>query len=178
MKQQQFNPFEDRQSRNIRNDLSESLLEVLETHSTIPAQRVAEKYLKEKLSPVYSAYIKDRLDRYDRALQALPSEKANSLIKASILWDLKLFFEVHEILEPEWIDAQGDRKLFLQALIRAAGVYLYLELGYRDRAEKISHKAIPILRQFKNDLMKYLEANRLISALEDLPDIPPRISKI
>jgi len=177
MKQQQFNPFEDRLSRNIRNDLSESLLDVLKTRSAKPAQRVAETYLRQNLSPIYRAYIKDRLDRYDQALHALPSGKTNCLRQASTLWDGELFFEVHEILEPEWIDAQGDRKLLLQALIRAAGVYIYLELGYRDRAKKISHKAIPVLRQFKDDLLKYLEANRLISALEELTDTPPRISK-
>jgi len=150
---------------------------VLETHTTMPAQRVAETYLRQDLPPVYRAYIRDRLDRYDQALQALPAKKINCLLQAAILWDLELFFEVHEILEPEWIDAQGDQKLMLQALIRAAGVYLYIELGYRDRAEKISHKAIPILKKFKDDILKYLDANQLISALETLPDIPPRISK-
>ena len=68
----------------------------------------------------------------------LPAKADDYLAIAVILWDLDLFFEVHEILEPPWIKAQGDRKLLLQALIRAAGVYINLELGYTDRAAKIS----------------------------------------
>ena len=43
-----------------------------------------------------------------------------SLCAASVLFDAKLFFEVHELLESEWRDAAGDLKTFLQGLIQVA----------------------------------------------------------
>jgi hypothetical protein len=43
-----------------------------------------------------------------------------SLCAASVLFDAKLFFEVHELLEIEWREAVGDLKIFLQGLIQVA----------------------------------------------------------
>jgi len=94
---------------------------------------------------------------------------------AVLLWDLELFFEVHEILEPEWIMASGDHKLLLQALIRAAGVYINLELKYRDRASKISTKALPVLIGFQQKLERVMNVKHLISALEKLSPTAPHI---
>lgn len=51
------------------------------------------------------------------ATQALTSW---SLCAASVLFDAKLFFEVHELLESEWREAVGDLKTFLQGLIQVA----------------------------------------------------------
>ncbi len=43
-----------------------------------------------------------------------------ALCAASALFDAKLFFEVHELLESEWREARGDLKIFLQGLIQVA----------------------------------------------------------
>jgi len=171
-----FNPFTDRLSRDIRNQLSVSLPDAINSGSLAPVQQVADRFCAETLLPAHLDYIKNRLQKYTDALNRLPSDKDDYMAVASILWDLQLFFEVHEILEPLWIKAQGEEKLLLQALIRAAGVYINLELGYRDRAEKIAGKAIPVLIRFQQNLINEIDAEKLISALQKLDPDPPQIS--
>ena len=170
-----FNPFEDRLSRDIRNDLSESIIEVLTDRAIEPAETIATGYLKTNLPQIYTDYIDQRLSRYTAALTKL-SEKSNLLSQAAVLWDLKLFFEVHEILEPQWMTADGDQKRLLQALIRAAGVYINLELNYLPRAEKIAAKALPVLRELQDELARELKVANLIEALETLSMPPPQLS--
>lgn len=170
-----FNPFEDRLSRDIRNDLSESVMEVLAGRSLDPANQAAARYLALDLPAAHARYIDQRLERYGKALSRITAD-SDMLLQAAVLWDLGLFFEVHEILEPAWIKAAGDRKRLLQALIRAAGVYINLELGYLQRAEKIAAKALPVLKQLRDDLAPALEAENLIEALETLAESPPRLS--
>ncbi len=172
----EFNPFTDRLSRDIRNQLSVSLPEAINSGSLAPVQNVADHFLANPLPLAHQNYLKNRLQKYAEAMKQISEDKDDHMIVAVILWDLKLFFEVHEILEPEWIKAQGDKKLLLQALIRAAGVYINLELGYRERAAKIGRKAIPVLIRFQQDLQNHLDAEKLISALQDLNPDPPQIS--
>lgn len=174
MTPQLFNPFEDRLSRDIRNGLSETIIEVLETGSPETAVAAASSYRRQSLGSIYTAYIDQRLDRYKCALAALnPGDSV--LHQAAVLWDLQLFFEVHEILEPAWIAAKGDEKRLLQALIRAAGVYINLELGYRQRAAKIGAKTIPILKELRADLAPQIQIDKLITSLEALAEKPPQI---
>ena len=170
-----FNPFEDRLSRDIRNDLSESILEVLDSHSIAPAQAVADAYKKQHLNPIYRDYIEDRITRYEASLARI-GPQTSILRTGAVLWDNGLYFEVHEVLEPPWMNAIGDEKLLLQAMIRAAGVYINLELDYRDRAAKISAKALPVLRQFRDTLQRDLDADALVTALETLSVEPPRLT--
>ena len=170
----QFNPFEDRLSRDIRNDLSESIIEVLTEKSLLPAEQVASKYRRQNPAACYSEYIDQRLDRYGRALALMPAG-SGLLHRAAVLWDLKLFFEVHEILEPSWIKAKGDEKRLLQALIRSAGVYINLELNYRQRARKIADKAVPVLKELGTALEGIIDTDNLIAALETLDKDPPRL---
>ena len=172
----EFNPFTDRLSRDIRNELSVSLPKAIEIRSLEPVQIVADRFLADPLPDTHLHYIDRRLQNYADALNRLPANTDDYMSVAVILWDLKLFFEVHEILEPEWIKAQGDKKLLLQALIRAAGVYINLELGYNDRAAKIGAKAIPVLIRFQEKLQKVLNAEKLIKALQELDSDPPQIS--
>ena len=172
----EFNPFTDRLSRDIRNDLSVSLAKAIEIGSLQPVQAVADHFLAGRLPEAHLQYINSRLQNYADAINRLPANTEDYMSAATILWDLKLFFEVHEILEPEWIKAQGDRKLQLQALIRAAGVYINLELDYRDRAAKIGGKAVPVLIRFQKDLRKDLDVEKLIRALQELTPIAPKIS--
>jgi hypothetical protein len=171
----EFNPFTDRLSRDIRNELSVSLPKAIEIRSLEPVQIVADRFLAQQLPDTHLQYINNRLQNYADALNRLPANTDDYMGIAIVLWDLKLFFEVHEILEPEWIEAQGDKKLLLQALIRAAGVYINLELGYRDRAAKIGGKAIPVLIRFHKELQKDLNAEKLIGALQELAPIAPKI---
>ena len=170
-----FNPFEDRLSRDIRNDLSETVIDVLNTRSTRRAEEVADYYRRKNLAPPYSEYIDERLKHYRLALESL-REDSSLLEQAAGLWDLGLFFEVHEILEPAWMEAAGNEKRLLQALIRAAGVYINLELGYEQRAQKISAKTLPVLKELKQELTGYIDGETLVAALEKLSPVPPRLS--
>ena len=172
----EFNPFTDRLSRNIRNQLSEALPEAIRKKLLYPVRQIADRYLTDQLPSVHRLYIKSRLQRYETALQVVKAlETEHPVTVAVILWDLELFFEVHEILEPEWMQADGDNKLLLQALIRAAGVYINLELGYRERARKIAGKAIPVLIRNQTEMNSYLKTEKLTAALESLSPKAPKI---
>lgn len=174
MDSMQFNPFEDRLSRDIRNDLSETVIGMLESGSLADAERIAAGFRPKNLAAHYLEYIDERLKRYSIALKILP-EDCGLLDQAAVFWDLELFFEVHEILEPAWMDAKGDQKRLLQALIRAAGVYINLELGYEQRARKICAKALPVIRELKQELAGSIDGDALLAALESLAVEPPRL---
>ncbi len=163
----------DRLSRDIRNDLSEALVTVLADKSLEPAEKVAALYLEEALPPIYTHYIDDRLKCYAKALQTIAAGGADPLWQGLVLWDLRLFFEVHEILEHAWLNAQGEEKKFLQSMIRAAGVYIKLEHGYGAAAQKIAAKALPVLEANRQRLAIYTTPEKLTAALHDLSIEPP-----
>ena len=169
-----FNPFEDRLSRDIRNDMSESIVAVLADRSLDTAKAVAQTYLQKNLAEPYADYIHARLYRYARALDQI-QPYTSLLHRAAVLWNLQLLFEVHEILEPAWMVASGNSKLILQALIRSVGVYINLELGYQERAAKIASKALPILKKLKAEVADEIDVDELLVALERLTPTPPLI---
>lgn len=168
-----FEPFMDRLSRDIRNDLSESLVTVLEEGVLKPAEEVAADYLKKSPAPCYVEYMDKRLQQYRVALDRIKGGFEDPLWQGLVLWDLGLFFEVHEILEHAWLRAKGDEKLLLQAMIRAAGVYIKVEYGYTDAAAKIAAKAVPVLKENQERLAAYIDPIVLIRALEQMEETPP-----
>ncbi len=173
MMNQCFDPFRDRLSRDIRNELSESLLDCLQDHQLTAAQKIAEGYLAKDPGPVYVDYINDRLDRYTRFLAHVAEGPADVVWQGFVLWDLGLFFEVHEIIEHAWLRSSGPEKLFLQALIRAAGVYIKSEYGFYEIAEKIASKALPVLENNTDRLAVYTDPERLLVALRSATRTPP-----
>ena len=172
MKEKLFNPFEDRLSRDIRNELSENLAVAITTGSAEQLANVVEKYRRRQLAGCYTAYIEDRCVRYEKALAAICPGIIDPIRRSLILWDLGLFFEVHEVLELSWYTAEGQVKLTMQALIRAAGVYIKREYGFQEAAARIAAKAIPVLEENRAFLARYFQPDKLISALSS-PDIPP-----
>lgn len=52
-----------------------------------------------------------------------------ALRKATLLFNRWCFFEVHEVLEPVWMEEVGDVKRFLQGLIQAAVALYHLGRG-------------------------------------------------
>lgn len=181
-----FNPFEDRLSRDIRNNLSEGLAEAVETGSTEKLVQTVAYYRQQHLADYYHAYLEDRYARYTQALEKIQGNDISDIIhgpihdpiqQGVILWNLGLFFEVHEVLEHAWYSAEGDMKVTLQALIRAAGVYIKQEYGFNDAAERIAAKAIPVLRENGNILDNYFETEKLISALKNPTDAPPLLAQ-
>jgi len=168
-----FDPFRDRLSRDIRNDLSESLLVCLRERQLDPARAVADRFLVNHPGPEQVAYIKDRLARYARFLDQAVQGPNDVVWQGLALWDLGLHFEVHEILEPTWFHAQGAEKVFLQALIRAAGVYIKGECGFSEAAAKLAAKALPGLAANRDRLAAYTDPERLLAAMRAPHEKPP-----
>jgi uncharacterized protein len=168
-----FQPFTDRLSRDIRNDLSKSLVTVIYDQSLDPARKIAGNYLQANPAPVYRDYINDRLSRYQRVLEIIGDRTNDPLFIALVLWDEQLFFEVHEILEHAWLKTKGEEKLFLQAMIRSAGVYVKRDAGYADVAARLCLKALPVLENNRHRLAPYTDPERLIQALRHGNAPPP-----
>lgn len=168
-----FDPFRDRLSRDIRNDLSASLLDCLHKAALTPARQVAERFLAAQPGPEHTAYINDRLTRYDQFLAQVSDGPDDVLWQGLLLWDLGLFFEVHEILEHAWLHAQGAEKELLQAMIRAAGFYIKGEFGFFEGAQKLAARALPVLEAHRDRLARYCQPERLLTALRERHPQPP-----
>lgn len=71
---------------------------------------------------VRTAVARERLQRYAAALDQAPrgDDLATRLAQARVLFAHALYFEVHEILEPPWRTATGERRRYLQGIIQAA----------------------------------------------------------
>ncbi|MFT5698334.1 MAG: hypothetical protein ACI8ZB_001189 [Desulforhopalus sp.] len=170
-----FHPFEDRFSRDMRNALSSALASAIETGDNSTLTATIKDFEAMELAPHYLNYLEDRCDHYKKALESIKTGE-NPIKQAVILWNQGLFFEVHEVLEHAWYDAEGDEKLTLQALIRAAGVYVKLEYGYTAPAKKIAGKSWPILQDNRILLTSYFDPAALISALQNVEPKPPNLT--
>ena len=60
----EFNPFTDRLSRDIRNELSVSLPKAIEIRSLEPVQIIADRFLADPLPDAHLHYISSRLQNY------------------------------------------------------------------------------------------------------------------
>ena len=168
-----FDPFADRLSRDIRNDLAAALSQVLEQRDIAPVSEVADSYLRRNSEPVYREYILNRLAGYRIFLNHIREGPQDTFRLALVLWDQRFFFEVHEVLEHEWLKAEGEEKRVLQGMIRAAGVYIKLESGYREAARKIAGRALPVLEEQREFLARYFNPDKLYRHLKDLTLPPP-----
>lgn len=172
-----FDPNNDRLARDIRNALSKALVAGLDRLDIKPADDLAAQYLSQPLGSVYHNYIRQRLDRYRQALNLITKKQLTSPFEqAVILWNLGLFFEVHERLEGLWIQAAGRRRLALQALIRAAGVYVHLGHGKQSAAVNMAGKAVAGLTEFGDALPELGNTKTLIESLNRQDPTAPELS--
>ena len=176
MTNQLFNPFEDRLSRDIRNNLSEGLAKAVETGNSDKLIQIVDYYRQQTLADCYRNYLEDRNTRYEQALKTIGGGITDPIHQGLVLWNLGLFFEVHEVLEHAWYSAEGNMKLTLQALIRAAGVYIKREYGFNDAAKRIAAKTIPVLEANQDILEGYFKTKQLTSALNNLEALPPKLN--
>ena len=56
---------------------------------------------------------------------------------AAVLWNERLFFEVHEVLEKVWVGASGDERQALQGVIQIAVAFHHLAHGNRRGARSL-----------------------------------------
>jgi len=170
-----FNPFTDRLSRDLRNDLSEAFAKAVESGDPTELEQTLSGYQNRQLTGFYQTYFAERQRRYRHALETIGQEDRSPLARGVVLWNLELFFEVHEVLEHAWYDAEGELKATLQAMIRAAGVYIKRESGLFAAADKIAAKAIPVLERNSALLAPFFSVSPLIAALADRQAPPPKL---
>jgi len=177
-----FDPFSDRSARIVRNTLSEMLRNCLGRREVF--SRVPDQLLAVFSQPPYADYIQDRFERYRAATaEALVAGDA-PMAPADVLWRHGLYFEFHEVLEPLWQAATGDKREGLKGLIQAAGAWVHREAGRDAAAVGLAKKAVTRLRRFGNALddMPTVQLASLVGDLEKLvataeaPPIPKTIS--
>jgi hypothetical protein len=94
-------------------------------------------------------------DAYRRHPLGRPDTVDGALVRAAALWDARLFFEVHEVLEAVWQRTTGDVRQALQGVIQMAVAFYHLAAGNlrgarqlltdgRDRLAATEH-ALPLL---------------------------------
>ena len=172
-----FEPFQDRLSRDIRNELSAALPLALAQNALTPVEGVAQRYLQQDLASPYLAYIEARLAGYTKAFAMIArTEAKDALAKALVFWDLGLFFEVHEILEQAWRGAQGAEREILQAMIRAAGFYIKGEYGYFEAGARMAARAVVALEKNRQGCTGF-DLDTLLASLRNLDPIPPKLMR-
>ena len=153
MNLEKFDPFNNRQARDIRNTLSKSFLESLVEKDVSVFQKRAAGYLQQDLEQVYQMYVKKRLLKYDEVFALIEQGKIEEKFhQALILWDQELYFEMHELLEKIWINAAGNERKALQGLIRAAGMKIHAESGNIKASITMGRKAQGDLQLYKGAL--------------------------
>lgn len=75
----------------------------------------------------------------DRALDPPDPPLETALAQGGALFAAGLYFEVHEILEPHWMRAEGETRETLQGLIQAAVGYQHLANGNLAGARALLH---------------------------------------
>jgi hypothetical protein len=172
----QFDPFRDRLARDIRNGLSTALIKGLDQSKPDLVHAAAADFLARDLAPHYRDYIRERLCLYEAVFTDIGRTGETDIFpQALFLWDMGLFFEVHERLETIWLKATGDRRLALQGMIRAAGTYAKWESGEFDAARKMAAKAATALTAYRAALPQSVpNLDALITQLRELTtELPP-----
>ena len=171
-----FDPFNDRLSRDIRNTLSEAFIDALAQMAPSGYQAVAEKWLAEKLAAGYVNYIQDRLHHYDLVLEKIITTRLDdALLQSLALWNKGLFFEFHDHLERIWQQTTGDERQALKGLIKAAGMYIHMEHNRQQAAKSLSIKSLNLIRQYSHCLTFITNLNVLTKGLENLDPISPKL---
>lgn len=81
-----------------------------------------------------------RLSAYERVLDEVPNgtDLEQRLGQAESLFAADLYFEVHEVLEPAWLEAEGRERAWLQGLIQAAVAWHHFDAGNRKGATSLA----------------------------------------
>jgi len=156
-----FDPFTHRLSRDVRNTLSTALAQSLADADPHIFEMAAEEWLDRLSHDACRRYVEERRRRYRQAFDAASELSSEKLLpQIAILWNLKLYFEVHEVAEEAFHAASGSDRKFLQGLILAAGVFVPQEAGRHGAAESLSKRAYGLLNEYRSRMsfMKNSEA--------------------
>ncbi|MBI1728531.1 MAG: DUF309 domain-containing protein [Candidatus Rokubacteria bacterium] len=124
----------------------------------------------------------ERAERARRLLHLRPFDAEDpslgvALVAAALLFHAHLYVEVHELLEPHWLRAEGDDREALQGLIQVAVGFQHLANGNVNGARALLHdgcgrvldrtlEGVP-LDPFGRALQRTLD--RVLSLGEDAP---------
>ena len=172
----EFDPFNNRLSRDIRNTLSEALMVALARMEPSAYRNEADGWFAKNPPASLVEYIQDRLRRYDRVFEQIKNGALKDpLLQSLVLWNNGLFFEFHDRLEGIWKQATGDRRQALKGLIKAAGIYIHSEFNHRQAAAKLAGKSYRLIRQYSHCLAFIENIDALLQALKNLDSKPPRL---
>jgi alkanesulfonate monooxygenase SsuD/methylene tetrahydromethanopterin reductase-like flavin-dependent oxidoreductase (luciferase family) len=142
--------------------------------------------LAERFAPL-ADWVRDRAERYGASCGWIETEAvaADPVECARAAWDAGLFFEVHELIEPVWLEEKGERRTGLQGLIMAGAALHHLVEGNLPGAGSLLLDAARHLRsaprEERFDLETFASAlagigervkSGEISGIEDLEDLP------
>jgi len=143
--------------------------------------------LAEAFAPL-EGYTLDRAQRFAAACGWLRRDGGlgDATEAARAAWDAGLFFEVHEILEPVWLEASGAHKIALQGLIMAGAALHHLTQSNTAGAAGLLREAAQRLRDsqagwpplalgpFADGLAKLGEAvaRGEVQSIADVPELP------
>ena len=162
-----FDPFENRISRDIRNELSGHFLDDLLAKNNPGRVDENTAALKRKAPDAdHLRYIDARVENYRKVYRE--SEGAGPFEIARRLWNYRLFFECHEWLEPLWMNADGSEKKAIQGIIRAAGAHVLDEAGRKSPARTSAQKALVLIRDHSAQIPLPFNTDHLIRALNRL----------
>lgn len=110
-----------------------------------------------------------KLLQYHTALVAwVPGEngdgRTTALTKAVCLFNHHLFFEVHEVLEEQWKQENGDVRLFLQGLIQIAVAFHHLHNNNFRGATALLHDGMAKITLYQPEFLS-LEVRNFVSCL-------------
>lgn len=150
MMTKQFNPFENRTDRDVRNLLGSAFIEALHKDDPSLVTQAVSRMAEKKLPDSAHMYIKHRAGRYTDVLAQIaanPDLASDIYAVAGLLWDEALFFECHEWLEQDYRNLQGQKKKNLQAMIRTAGTFELLAYDRKKAAVSVACKAMAVLEE-------------------------------
>ncbi|MCG6906529.1 MAG: DUF309 domain-containing protein [Desulfobacteraceae bacterium] len=171
-----FDPFADRCARDLRNSLAKALAKALASGRPDGYRQLARRWRAGGLSTGCLRYLEERLGRYEQAMaacQALPDR--SPLMTARVLWNLGLFFEVHEVVEEIWHTAIGGRREALKGLVQAAGVFVHREAGRNAPAARLATRASQRLARWGRYLPEIGNLEELLTVLAAYPASPCRL---
>ena len=118
--------------------------------ATKPPSRALTETLRSALTPDFETdwpAVRAKLLQYGAVLEGWPGQVGSSALdvvlqKSVLLFNHHLFFEVHEVLEPQWMKEQGEVKKFLQGLIQIAVAFYHLGRGNLAGTRSLLHEGL------------------------------------
>ncbi len=135
----------------------------------------------------YGPLVRERAQQATEALRGValrgPRDLDETLEVARVLFDVGLFFEVHEVLEPYWREARGDAREALRGLIQIAVGYQHWAHGNLRGARALLQAGSARVRslRLRDVALKSFAATvarsikRIERATPGAPPVPPRL---